>query len=152
MDDRYEKLKKWAPNVTLSNTTFTSDPTTAYNCVAWAVCRDDAYIWPSRNYFGWLYSWPIETRKLTIECFMAAFETYGYTECQSLCNEHRYEKIAIYADNGEPTHVARQLFCGKWTSKLGDTDDICHATLEVLEGETYGTVVKCMKRKRPSSQ
>ena len=44
--------------------------------------------------------------------------------------------IAIYCNFNpqlktlEVTHAARQLPSGKWTSKLGDADDIEHNTLE----------------------
>lgn len=57
-----------------------------------------------------------------------------------------FEKIAIYGSDHGPTHASRQLADGKWTSKLGDADDIEHETLEALEGAIYGSVVHIMKR------
>lgn len=60
--------------------------------------------------------------------------------------EPDYEKIAIYAGTEGPEHVARQKASGLWTSKMGKGRDIDHATLGALEGESYGRVVKIMKR------
>jgi hypothetical protein len=60
--------------------------------------------------------------------------------------EIEYEKIAIYEGADGPEHVARQKASGLWTSKMGKGVDIEH-TLEGLEGDFYGKVVKVMKRK-----
>jgi hypothetical protein len=49
------------------------------------------------------------------------------------------------ATDGEPTHAARQLPNGKWTSKLGRWQDIEHE-LDGLVGEMYGTVKQILKR------
>ena len=51
-----------------------------------------------------------------------------------------YEKIAIYALDGEPTHAARQLDTGRWTSKLGKHEDIEHDTPGRVCKETTGTL------------
>jgi hypothetical protein len=45
-------------------------------------------------------------------------------------------------------HVARQLRSGKWTSKLGDWEDIEHDDPYALECEDYGKIAKFMKRRR----
>jgi hypothetical protein len=63
-----------------------------------------------------------------------------------------FEKIALYADkNGLPSHAARQLPSGTWTSKLGPMEDIEHLMLEALEdaaGTTsaYGKVALIVRR------
>jgi hypothetical protein len=44
------------------------------------------------------------------------------------------------------TYVARQLPDGRWTSKLGQLEDVTHATTDALEGSDYGEVVQFMKR------
>ena len=43
------------------------------------------------------------------------------------------------------THATRQLPNGKWTSKLGDWEDISHE-LEGIEGEKYGNIYQILKR------
>lgn len=47
--------------------------------------------------------------------------------------------------NGTPTHAARQLENGKWTSKLGQLEDIEHE-LDGLVGDKYGIVVTILRR------
>ena len=60
--------------------------------------------------------------------------------------------MALYGDaGGAPTHVARQLPSGAWTSKLGDWEDIEHQTLASLEerpgaAPAYGKVARILKR------
>jgi hypothetical protein len=46
---------------------------------------------------------------------------------------------------GVPTHAARLLPSGLWTSKLGEWEDIEHDLL-ALEGDVYGTVALLLKR------
>ena len=57
------------------------------------------------------------------------------------------EKVAIYLLNGMPTHAARQLSTGKWTSKLGLSIDIEHDSPDVLDGPEYGKASIFLKRK-----
>lgn len=60
--------------------------------------------------------------------------------------EQGYEKVALYVDHdGKPTHAARQLPTGRWTSKLGKIEDIEHE-LEGIAGSVYGSVAKILKR------
>jgi len=60
--------------------------------------------------------------------------------------EEGFEKLAIYGSGLMYTHAARQLPDGRWTSKLGQHEDITHTTTEAIEGSDYGEVVQCMKR------
>jgi hypothetical protein len=71
----------------------------------------------------------------------------GFQRCDSADLEPDVQKIAIFAKtNGEPTHVARQLPNGKWTSKLGDWEDIEHE-LAGIEGEKmYGSMRQILKK------
>jgi hypothetical protein len=63
--------------------------------------------------------------------------------------ETGWEKVALFAhEDGTPTHAARQLASGRWTSKLGELEDIEHE-LEAVEGAAYGSVVVYLKRLRP---
>jgi hypothetical protein len=73
--------------------------------------------------------------------FIRLFELYGYKVIPNKDSslESRIKKIAIYVDSyNKPTHAARQLRDGTWTSKIGADIDIQHNTLEVLEGPLYG--------------
>ncbi|MEG3858797.1 hypothetical protein QT974_06710 [Microcoleus sp. herbarium12] len=70
----------------------------------------------------------------------------GYEICKDDLLEVGYQKIAIYVDlNGIPTHAARQLVNGKWTSKLGWLEDMEHE-LDGLVGDRYGVVGQILKR------
>jgi hypothetical protein len=63
--------------------------------------------------------------------------------------------MAIFAEkdpNGKlrPTHAALQLELGRWTSKLGDLEDISHETEACIGGGVYGTVYCYLQRRRPA--
>ena len=60
--------------------------------------------------------------------------------------EKGFQKIALYVKDGIPTHAARQLPTGKWTSKLGRDIDIEHDFPEVLNGADYGVASIFMKK------
>jgi hypothetical protein len=85
-----------------------------------------------------------------------AYSVEGYAVCatQSRVLENSIEKVAIYVDDaGGPTHAARQLADGTWTSKLGEWEDIQHNTLEAMEdsgglGLGYGKVALVLRRVR----
>jgi len=58
-----------------------------------------------------------------------------------------WEKVAIYArKDGVPIHATRQLTNGAWTSKLGKIEDIQHEKPEDVSSESYGEVVRIMRR------
>ncbi len=119
-----------------------------YNCVAWAAGETHRWWWPIHAY------WPTGvSSEETVEAFVQAFQSLGYGACESARPESNCEKIAIYADaSGTPTHVARQIDNGNWTSKLGSLEDIEHADLQGLEDHPsrgdYGRVVRILKRGR----
>jgi len=123
----------------------TSRATNSYNSIAWAVGEQNRYWWPDSFY---IYHWPDDVqREETLESFTQVFCSLGYEICNRRSYERGYEKIAIYVDlNGKPTHVARQLRTGKWTSKIDDYEDIEHNSLDGLEGELFGSVGRILKR------
>lgn len=96
-----------------------------------------------------LYLWPPGVpRSDTLAGWVQAFEALGFAACADAALEAGYEKIAIFAHpGGPPSHVARQLDSGKWTSKLGTMEDIEH-DLDGLVGERYGHVARLLKRPR----
>ncbi len=116
-----------------------------YNCIAWAAGEQDRWWWPDANDIGY---WPADVpREETIDAFIRAYQTLGFASCDDATLEPGSEKVAIYALAGKPIHAARQLSNGRWTSKLGNCEDIEH-TLDGLTGSTYGSVVQIMRRPR----
>ena len=120
--------------------------------MAHAAGRDDAWWWPVEEDTEGVF-WPDGVdREPSLECFIEAFRTLGYAPCDNADLEAGFEKIALFVDADEiPSHAARQLPSGAWTSKLGEWEDIEHNTLGKLEGaEAYGKAICFLKR--PSGQ
>jgi len=94
--------------------------------------------------------WPPNVdRNTTLDSFLRAYGTLGYAPCADDTLEAGFEKIAIYVDIvGEPTHAALQLADGRWTSKMGDFEDIEHLTPQDVGGPGYGKPHSYMKRPR----
>jgi hypothetical protein len=129
------------PNLVPGSFAHTSDETVDYNCIAWAAGDDEKAWWP-----GHLY-WPTNRVDETPENFVQAFKTLGFKLGKGFGDPKNVERLAFYAINGVPTHAARQLESGEWTSKLGKMWDISHE-LGALEGGIYGQVAFYMHRKR----
>jgi hypothetical protein len=129
------------PRLTATNHRVTSPSTTLYNCIAWAA--DD-----TKNWWQPGLHWPFPTHPLddTIAELRKVFESLGYEECPSSDWQPGLEKVALYGVLEIYTHVARQLSDGKWTSKLGNEEDIEHDAPESVAGGIYGEVVLFMKR------
>lgn len=84
-----------------------------------------------------------------MDAFVQAFATVGYVLCDDGELEPNTEKVVIYADaDGLPTHAARQLPFGLWTSKLGQLEDISHHTLDSISGTLYGTPRQFLQRQK----
>ncbi|SRR6266498_1468974 len=124
----------------------TSPPDPTYNCVAWAAGDVARWWWPSEPTFAY---WPVDVeREETVASFIRAFATLGYEIASSGAFEAGFEKVAIFASgDGVPTHVARQLGDGSWTSKLGSLEDISHIEPTAVEGFDYGNVMAFLKRR-----
>jgi hypothetical protein len=136
------KLLRIFSNLNLETAVKKSEPTPKYNCIAFAAGDEAECWWPNEDGY-----WPDSVpREETIEAFVAAYATEGFAACDSGDLEEGYDKIAIYAIAGVPTHATRQLPDGKWVSKLGELEDIQHDTLAELEGEAYGRVVWFLRR------
>ena len=134
------------PNFSAINNRVISPRDRRYNCICWAASSDNLWWWPwPSNYAYWPAGVP---RQVNIGAFEKAFETLGYKRCKDGQFETGIEKIAIYANSSdEPTHAARQLPSGEWTSKLGRSYDIEHTDETTVEGPEYGLVVIFMDRK-----
>jgi hypothetical protein len=121
-----------------------------YNCIAWAAGDTKLWWWPSEAATKRRPFWPAGVpREVTLEAFREAFATLGYEVCNDDRFEEGHEKVALFALLGVPKHAARQLSNGRWTSKLGEWEDIEHA-LHDLTGMVYGSVVLVMKRPLPA--
>ncbi|MDZ7956612.1 MAG: hypothetical protein RMY34_01680 [Aulosira sp. DedQUE10] len=134
------------PNLAVNGYKITSQDTIDYNCVAWAAEDDETWWWPDAQN---QHYWPQNIlRKETLEAFQQAYQTLGYEISQNDALEEGFQKIAIYTDSNKvPTHVARQMPNAKWTSKLGQYEDIEHNNLQGLTGQPgYGEIACIMKR------
>lgn len=118
-----------------------------YNCIAWAAEDSDHWWEPIRlGGFTWPEGVPMEH---TLAAYKGAFEAIGYEACSSGDLEQGYGKVALFADSlGFPTHAARQLPDGRWTSKLGKLVDIIHTSVDDVGGGLYGEVVAFLRRAR----
>lgn len=144
MVDRLEDL---FPALRSSAFLVTSPRARDYNCIAWAAGDVAAWWWPDADADNDAIHWPPDVLcEETLAAFVAAFATLGYEPCEREAPEAGYEKVALFAGpDGVPTHAARQLPSGRWTSKLGFLEDIEHE-LHNLDGELYGAVVLVLKR------
>jgi hypothetical protein len=142
-------LGSWAdeifPNLQPSDYEITSPKTPSYNCIGWAA--GEMYRWWEPDQYKTYYWPPTVKREYTVQAYIDAFRSIGYQPCGSAKYEEGHEKIALYCDEDGPTHAARQLKCGQWTSKLGPDEDIEHLTLECLKGGDYGEPVFYLVRK-----
>ena len=118
-----------------------------YNCVAWAAGDMRRWWWPAESPYSY---WPPGSRRdESVAAFIDAFSTLGYEVAASGDYEIDFEKVAIFASNeGVPTHMARQLANGAWTSKLGSIEDIEHRHADGVSGAEYGGIVTFLRRKR----
>lgn len=128
------------PALKTSKFEITSPQTNVYNCIAWAAEDDQNFLWPT-------LTWPHGvSRKVTRASFIKMFAGHGYKVCKDGAPEAGYQKIVLYEDaDGVPTHAARLLNDGYWTSKLGPYVDISH-TLDGLNGDEYGAPAVFMRR------
>ena len=125
--------------------TVTSPRDADYNCLAWAAGETDRWRWPDPLGVGY---WPAGApREVTLPAFLAAYTALGFSPCADERSEIGRDKVAIYALSGVPTHAARQLRNGRWTSTLGAAEDIEH-DLADLAGSVYGRVEAVLSRGR----
>jgi hypothetical protein len=146
-----EWLERLFPGLRGTVYRITSPPTDKYNCIAWAVGVTDAWWWPV-SHQGKRIHWPTGAASVeTLDAFRDVLDLLGFVPCDGEQFEAGFEKVALFADAQQtPTHAARQLPAGYWTSKLGQGDDIEH-DLHALEGDIYGKVVLVLKRPLPGS-
>jgi hypothetical protein len=142
-------LEQACPRLPQTNYRVNSPCTISYNCIAWAA-GDMARPWwpPEHPMLQSFYYWPpgVPTAE-HVDSFKQMYQTVGgYETCGDGSVEDGFEKIAIYARGGAPTHAALQLPNGSWTSKCGGLFDIEHQSPHDVGGGAYGEVVVYMRR------
>lgn len=121
----------------------TSPASGEYNCIAWALLDLTHFIWPLRQRgFYWPKGLPM---KETRSAFVDLFAKHGYKICDNGNLEKGFLKLALFEKDGIPTHAARQLPYGKWTSKIGAHFDVSHS-LKAMAGGRYGEVALFFKK------
>src|SRR5881394_1258495 len=130
------ELRAGFPQLTAGNCRLTSPEDEDYNCIAWAAENSDRWWWPDPQQQSY---WPPTVPRVeTVDAFVEAYGTLGYTERTGAAFEAGKQKVAIYTSpQGKPTHAARQRPDGWWASKLGRIIDIEHE-LTAVEGPAYG--------------
>ena len=139
---RSSRLEALFPRLCQTPYEITSPEDRRYNCIAWAAGCDDLWWWPVPEYG---YYWPGACREESVAAFEQVFRSLDYLPCGHADLEGGFEKVALFVKDGRPTHMARQLPSGQWTSKCGPLEDIAH-TLDGVEGTRYGSVATVMKR------
>lgn len=150
--DRLNAIRNTFPNA--RGVAITSPPSREYNCIAWAMGEATRGWWPlSPGASGDVYWPPGVMRELSRRSFRWAFDARGFRPCDDGSLVAGIEKVALYEKDAKPTHAARQLVNGRWTSKLGPDEDVEH-DLSDLEGRRYGRVAAYFERVRaePSTE
>jgi hypothetical protein len=139
-------LENEFPGLRTTSWAVTSPATKNYNCIAWAA-GDTGRWWEPDPLL--LYFWPPQIpRRYDIDAYAAAYGVLGFQICDDAVCEPGFEKLAIFVGaDGRPTHAARQLANGSWTSKLGPSEDIEHETVDSLAGQNYGHAAVFLKRR-----
>lgn len=141
-------LAEWFPKLASSPHRITSPSDRSYNCIAWAAGDTENWWEPDEAELAY---WPTEVpREYSLDAYLRAFESIGFERCDSAELEPGFEKVAVFADQTGPTHAAKQLADGRWSSKLGRFEDIEHE-LDALAGddrEEYGRIVQILARPR----
>ncbi len=133
MTGQLKHLEEIFPKLALIGYSPKSDPSTEYNCVAYAA-GDETRKWEGYRELG--YHWPEgATEGHSLEALVSAFQHLGYVPCEAESLETDIEKVAPFVDeDGLWTHAARQCGDGQWTSKLGRLEDIIHRTPHAVAG------------------
>jgi hypothetical protein len=117
--------------------------TPRYNCIAWSIGITTQWVWPAKP-----------NKAATVADFDELYGKHGYRRVRGLNYERQanYDKIVLYAkrtgNTWEPTHGARQLSDGSWSSKLGKLPLIRHLEPEDIDGGSYGVPIAVYVRAR----
>lgn len=132
------------------NFLFKSKTDNKYNCIAWALIRDDLWVDAVDVELDGIF-WPATVPKgKDLFHLEALFKAYEYSKCDDFSFEDGFMKIALFEKEMKWSHAARQLPSGQWASKMGMLEDIHHNSPHDLEGSGYGTIYLFMKRRNSS--
>ena len=92
--------------------------------------------------FYWPPGFPAD---VSVETVTAIIKLHGFPVEVERNTAPVAESIAIYAKGEDWEHFAK-FDDGVWKSKIGEDHDIMHSSLDVLEGDMYGHVVKILSR------
>jgi hypothetical protein len=142
------ELERFFPRLANTDYEITSEESSEYNCIAWAAGDTKTPWWPDPMLLGY---WPHDVpREESLSAFISLYESLGYAPCPDGKSESGMEKVALFVKaNNEPTHAALQLPNGRWSSKIGDMEDIEHE-LDALNSAVYGSVAVFLTRRRSS--
>lgn len=135
---RKPSFERWWPNLRPTGYTVTDEASMRYNCFAWSIHRIDCWLDPDPEMQkAGENCWPSEIpREYTLEAFIQAYATFGFTPCDNYELEDGFEKVVIYGNSSTPEHAARQLPNGRWSSKIGEYEVIEH-DLNAFDGGKY---------------
>jgi hypothetical protein len=121
-----DHLESLLPGLRGSGCVVTSPEDIRCDGLAWAAEDEEHWWWPNED-----SHWPEEAaREETIAAVVAAYGVLGFVSGEGLLVEQEYEDMVIYTSrDGTPTHVARQLQFGLWSSKRGLLQDVEHRTV-----------------------
>jgi len=136
-------LEQVFPGLQTTAYELTSPNDPRYNCIAWAA--EDHKRWWEPDPMGVAYWPPGVPRRYSVAAYEQAFRSIGYADCSDDTWEEGATKVALFAEGGKPTHAARRISEGRWTSKLGRSVDISHE-LQGITGDSYGDVVTMLRR------
>lgn len=134
----------------------TAAPSTAYNCIAWALGQRNEW-WephsPGSIAVGQGY-WPAGLpHNRDPQTLRVLFCQEGFADCENGNLDQNLVKVALYRipdGNGSYrwTHAARQLKTGLWTSKLGNSYAVIHRKPDDPDGDLYGSVYAYLAKLR----
>lgn len=137
---------KW-PNLKIGdNFSYTSLKRRGFNCVAYALEFENKD-W-DMLVFAKIYNLDKTQLDHSANGYAKIFsEKFGFEKCDNPNLEEGFKKIALYENNeGDFTHIARQMESGKWTSKMGNYEDIEHYDLIGISGNFYGKPSMYMRK------
>jgi len=122
-----------------------------YNCLAWSV-GDTTRPWvPGGDPVTTRWP-PGAPRHLDLNSVVASYASLGFERDSEPVLTEGFDRVALFVDHdGDVIHAALQLASGRWTSKMGEWEDIEHDDLAALEGGEYGQVAAVLRRPRAAA-